>query len=145
MNVSVHSDAMLSLIASPEVKDYSDIVLIGRSYGGKVVQSVMQQLKKSKDSRVKRVVLIAPAIAPEEVDAEAFKDVKVLLCWSEDDPIVQFSRCEGVLKAIPHATLEKFSGIVTEEVKEQKRTWLGHLPENVKTEQFHQALAKFMK
>ncbi len=146
MNVDLHCDSILSLLSSPEFSEFREIILVGRSYGGRVVQSILQQLKKnSTNSKVKRIVLIAPAIQPELIDSAAFSDLEdFLLVWSLDDPVVPHNRSEAFIKAAPRAQLETFSGIVTEEMKAQDKSWAGHLPENFQPEKFHEILKKFI-
>jgi len=123
-------------------KPEDQIVLIGRSFGGKIALELADQLSP----QIAAIILIAPPVSSDSLSRLAYKDIlvtkKVLAFWAENDPIVPFSKSQ-VLVEFWNDNLKLVNvGNITTPPNE---TWRAHCPENERAELFHSEVEEFLK
>jgi len=122
-------EALQALLKHNELVD-KKLILVGRSWGGKLAL----ELAATHPNSIKKMILIAPAIHPEQVKKlpDSVRKVPVLLCWADGDPVIKFDRQPDIKKAFPNVQVHTFKGLAT------------HVPEHEKPDAWHKALASFL-
>eukprot|EP00026_Physarum_polycephalum_P012895 Phypoly_transcript_13243.p1 GENE.Phypoly_transcript_13243~~Phypoly_transcript_13243.p1 ORF type:complete len:250 (+),score=45.31 Phypoly_transcript_13243:68-751(+) len=130
-------NAIVSFLQSPEVE--SPVLLVGRSYGGKVAV----EGAKAAPTHVKSLILIAPAIKPADIEKlpDSIKKEKILVVTAEDDPIVDPAKTKSIADHLPNARLYSAGKVITNEAE----SWQAHCPEMVHPEKFGEEVHAFLK
>jgi len=118
------------------------VILVGRSYGGKVV---VEFATKHPDL-VKGLVLIAPAIESGDVSklSPTVTAKKVLVVAAEDDPIIPFAKSSANAKAFPHGQLVSLGNVLQPDAPASEK-WKAHSAENVNVNEFRKAMESYVK
>jgi len=145
------ANSLLGLISSlqttfPEIRE---VVLLARSYGGRVVADLLNNSTTPDAlSTISKVILIAPAISGSNVLTfpEKIKNIPYLVFWAQDDPVVPSTRLWELKQVFPllqEVVLKKkdFSG-VTEDLT--TANYLLHTPELLLKDLFLDKVSKFL-
>ena len=143
--------SLLYLISSLQTSfpDIQEVVLLARSYGGRVVAELLNNSTTSEVlSKISKVVLIAPAIGGSNVLTlpDRLKNIPYLVFWAQDDPVVPSTRLWELKQVFPQlqeVMLKKkdFSG-VTEDLS--AADYLLHTPELLLKDFFMDKVAEFL-
>jgi len=129
--------------------DIKQVVLVARSYGGRVVAELLNNSTNTEViSKTSKVVFIAPAIGGANVltFSEKLKNIPYLVFWAQDDPVVPSTRLWELKQVFPllqEVLLKKkdFSG-VTEDLA--SADYLLHTPELLLKDLFLNKVAEFL-
>jgi pimeloyl-ACP methyl ester carboxylesterase len=114
-----------------EKADNQKLVLVGRSYGGRIVVDLADKLGADE---VHKIILIAPALR--EVQVRSLKKevlaVPTLVFWAGDDTTVPYGKVKDLLDYFVAKEVVLFDQVVTE----GREPWEAHTPELIKVEEF---------
>jgi len=119
--------------------EHQTLVLVGRSYGGRVVVNLANKLP---NSSVHKIILIAPALREDEVLrlTPEVKNLPILFFWAEDDQTVSYARKKALVNEFPNKEVVLFGPVVQEGQEE----WQAHTPESIKVEEFQNKIQAWL-
>jgi len=130
-------DQVNALFELVKQNNLSNLILLGRSYGGQVVLELASKLMQEKKVQISGLILIAPAInrnilasLPKELTTKPY-----LVCWAEDDPIISFSGSKTVQEFLPNMKLVNFGKVERN----------GHFPECENSSLFEKEVTAFLQ
>lgn len=124
--------ALWKLIAEKK-KDQQKLVLVGRSYGGRIVMNLANTLGAE---QVHKIILIEPALKDDQVQGlkkEVLALPTLVFCtWAGGDTTVPYHRVKGLLDYFKDKEVVLFEHVVSEGRQAQE----GNTPELIKVEDF---------
>jgi len=143
--------SLLYLISSLQTSfpEIQQVVLLARSYGGRVVAELLNNSTTPEViSQISKVVLIAPAIGGSNVLTlpDRLKNIPYLVFWAQEDPVVPSTRLWELKQVFPklqEVLLKKkdFSG-VTQDLS--TADYLLHTPELLLKDLFMDKVTEFL-
>lgn len=143
--------SLLYLLSSLQTSfpDIRQVVLLARSYGGRVVAELLNNSTTPDAlSKISRIVFVAPAIGGSNVLTfpEKFKNIPYLVFWAQDDPVVPSTRLWELRQVFPQlqeVLLKKkdFSGL-SEDLS--NASYLLHTPELLLKDLFMDKVTEFL-
>eukprot|EP01118_Nematostelium_gracile_P013242 TRINITY_DN4979_c0_g1_i1.p1 TRINITY_DN4979_c0_g1~~TRINITY_DN4979_c0_g1_i1.p1 ORF type:complete len:246 (-),score=53.61 TRINITY_DN4979_c0_g1_i1:33-770(-) len=141
-SVQEQADSLSQLIKQ-KIAPENNLIILGRSYGGRVGLELASLIKKeSVHPKLNGLVFIAPSIDDamlKNVDSSILK-LPSLFIWAEDDPIVPFQRSNSIVPKFENSRLVPFGKLL----KEGMEKWRAHVPENEKPEKFQDEVSSFL-
>lgn len=130
--------ALWKLIAEKK-KDQQKLVLVGRSYGGRIVMNLANTLGAD---QVHKIILIAPALMDDQVQGlkKEVLALPTLVFWAGDDTAVPYHRVKDLLDYFGDREVVLFEHVVSE----GRQAWEAHTPELIKVEDFQNTVEAWL-